>query len=153
LCIQTYNTSWMMRSTVVLASKLIASFIGKAKMGEEDSKEWYFFCRKGMKYPTGTRANRATKEGYWKATGKDREIFFKPAAGHDDVDRREQLVGMKKTLVFYTGRAPRGTKTNWVMHEFRLIEGKGKYSRHRTTNDDLLLRFNPKVTNTTIPLA
>jgi hypothetical protein len=143
----------MMRSTVVLASKLIASFIGKAKMGEEDSKEWYFFCRKGMKYPTGTRANRATKEGYWKATGKDREIFFKPAAGHDDVDRREQLVGMKKTLVFYTGRAPRGTKTNWVMHEFRLIEGKGKYSRHRTTNDDLLLRFNPKVTNTTIPLA
>lgn len=103
----------------------------------ENSKEWYFFCHKDMKYPTGTRANRATKEGYWKATGKDREIFFKPAAGHDDVDRREQLVGMKKTLVFYTGRAPRGTKTNWVMHEFRL-EGK---SRH-TCND---LRFNPKV--------
>jgi hypothetical protein len=95
-------------------------------MGE---KEWYFFCHKDMKYPTGTRTNRATKEGYWKATGKDREIFKQP-------DR--ELVGMKKTLVFYMGRAPRGTKTNWVMHEFRL-DGK---SRH--TNDSNL-RFNPKV--------
>jgi len=94
-------------------------------MGE---KEWYSFCHKDMKYPTGTRTNRATKEGYWKATGKDREIFKQPG---------RELVGMKKTLVFYMGRAPRGTKTNWVMHEFRL-EGK---SRH--TNNSL--RFNPKV--------
>jgi len=102
----------------------------KAKMGE---KEWYFFCHKDMKYPTGMRTNRATKEGYWKATGKDREIF-KPAAAAGGAGR--ELVGMKKTLVFYMGRAPRGSKTNWVMHEFRL-EGK---SRHNNAN----LRFNPK---------
>ncbi|XP_062182943.1 NAC domain-containing protein 77-like [Phragmites australis] len=100
----------------------------KAKMGE---KEWYFFCHKDMKYPTGMRANRATKEGYWKATGKDREIF-KPAASSS----ARELVGMKKTLVFYTGRAPRGAKTNWVMHEYRL-DGK---SRH----DKAIVRFNPK---------
>ncbi|XP_062202599.1 NAC domain-containing protein 77-like [Phragmites australis] len=100
----------------------------KAKMGE---KEWYFFCHKDMKYPTGMRANRATKEGYWKATGKDRQIF-KPAASSS----ARELVGMKKTLVFYTGRAPRGFKTNWVMHEY-CLDGKSKHNK-------AVVCFNPK---------
>lgn len=79
-----------------------------AKMGE---REWYLFSLRDRKYPTGLRTNRATSAGYWKATGKDKEVYSCSS---------RSLLGMKKTLVFYKGRAPRGEKTKWVMHEYRL---------------------------------
>ncbi|XP_015581328.1 NAC domain-containing protein 21/22 isoform X2 [Ricinus communis] len=72
-------------------------------------KEWYFYSQRDRKYATGVRTNRATASGYWKATGKDRPVL-----------RKGTLVGMRKTLVFYQGRAPKGRKSDWVMHEFRL---------------------------------
>ncbi|KAF0929437.1 hypothetical protein E2562_021542 [Oryza meyeriana var. granulata] len=75
------------------------------------AEEWYFFSFRDRKYATGSRTNRATKTGYWKATGKDRVV-------HESATRA--VVGMRKTLVFYLGRAPNGQKTTWVMHEFRL---------------------------------
>ncbi|KAL5564503.1 hypothetical protein UlMin_027667 [Ulmus minor] len=80
-------------------------------------KEWYFYSQRDRKYATGLRTNRATASGYWKATGKDRQVLAKSTSSSST---SQSLVGMRKTLVFYQGRAPKGRKTDWVMHEFRL---------------------------------
>ena len=73
-------------------------------------KEWYFFSPRDRKYPNGSRPNRAAGSGYWKATGADKPVGTpKPLA-------------IKKALVFYAGKAPKGEKTNWIMHEYRLAD-------------------------------
>lgn len=71
-------------------------------------KEWYFFSPRDRKYPNGSRPNRAAGTGYWKATGADKPIG------------KPKPLGIKKALVFYAGKAPKGIKTNWIMHEYRL---------------------------------
>lgn len=81
----------------------------KCWIGYEEQNEWYFFSHKDKKYPTGTRTNRATMAGFWKATGRDKAVYNK-----------SKLIGMRKTLVFYKGRAPNGQKSDWIMHEYRL---------------------------------
>ncbi|KAJ4825938.1 hypothetical protein Tsubulata_011171 [Turnera subulata] len=73
--------------------------------------KWYFFCPRGKKYSTGSRMNRATESGYWKPTGKDRCVNY-----------NNEVAGMIKTLIFHTGKSPKGERTDWVMHEYRLEE-------------------------------
>jgi hypothetical protein len=85
-----------------------SSFADKAFFGEN---EWFFFSPRDRKYPNGARPNRSAASGYWKATGTDKPIL----------SYASQCVGVKKALVFYEGRAPNGTKTNWMMHEYRLL--------------------------------
>ncbi|KAF2552009.1 hypothetical protein F2Q68_00035305 [Brassica cretica] len=80
---------------------------GKALHNTGD-RQWFFFSPRDRKQHGG-RSSRATDRGYWKATGVDRIIKC-----------NSRPVGEKKTLVFHRGRAPKGERTDWVMHEYTL---------------------------------
>ncbi|PSS17618.1 Transcription factor JUNGBRUNNEN like [Actinidia chinensis var. chinensis] len=80
--------------------------------GGDKLMERYFFCIRGRKYRNSKRPNRVTGSGFWKATGIDKPIY--------SVDGSGATIGLKKSLVYYRGSAGKGTKTDWMMHEFRL---------------------------------
>ncbi|XP_061358606.1 protein FEZ-like [Gastrolobium bilobum] len=81
------------------------------KLATTGEKEWYFYCPRDRKYRNSARPNRVTSAGFWKATGTDRPIYSSEGS---------KCIGLKKSLVFYKGRAAKGVKTDWMMHEFRL---------------------------------
>ncbi|CAA3027669.1 NAC transcription factor 29-like [Olea europaea var. sylvestris] len=80
----------------------------KAVFGED---EWYFFTPRDRKYPNEGRPNRTAASGYWKATGTDKSIVGSSGSGR---------IGVKKGIVFYKGKPPKGVKTDWIMTEYRL---------------------------------
>lgn len=82
----------------------------KALFGQ---REWYFFTPRDRKYPNGSRPNRAAGRGYWKATGADKPVTPQGSG---------RPLGIKKALVFYSGKAPKGIKSDWIMHEYRLAD-------------------------------
>ncbi|XP_011013028.1 PREDICTED: NAC transcription factor 29-like [Populus euphratica] len=99
----------------------------KADFGEN---EWYFFTPLDRKYPNGVRPNRATVSGYWKATGTDKAIHS-----------GSKYVGVKKALVFYKGRPPKGTKTDWIMQEYRLNDSNKPASKQNGSMRLVLCRI------------
>ncbi|KAJ0959697.1 hypothetical protein J5N97_000641 [Dioscorea zingiberensis] len=101
------------------------------EMAVYGEREWYFFTPRDRKYPNGSRPNRAAGLGYWKATGADKPIGSpKP-------------LGIKKALVFYTGKAPKGDKTNWIMHEYRLanVDRSARRKNNLRLDDWVLCRI------------
>ncbi|KAA8532962.1 hypothetical protein F0562_032921 [Nyssa sinensis] len=108
----------------------------KAEFGEN---EWYFFTPRDRKYPNGVRPNRAAVSGYWKATGTDKAIYS-----------GSKYVGVKKALVFYKGRPPKGVKTDWIMHEYRLNDSRSQPNKQNGSmrlDDWVLCRIYKKKTS------
>ncbi|CAL9127748.1 unnamed protein product [Musa textilis] len=93
-------------------------------------REWYFFTPRDRKYPNGSRPNRTAGKGYWKATGADKPISPKGC---------NRTIGIKKALVFYSGKAPRGVKTDWIMHEYRMADTNRKSNKGSLRLDDWVL--------------
>ncbi|KAF8403332.1 hypothetical protein HHK36_011434 [Tetracentron sinense] len=83
-----------------------------------DPEQWFFFTPRQEREARGGRPNRTAVSGYWKATGS-------PACVYSSSNR---IIGVKKIMVFYNGKAPTGRKTKWKMIEYRAIEGEATIS-------------------------
>ncbi|CAB4270408.1 unnamed protein product [Prunus armeniaca] len=75
---------------------------------------WFSFSRPHYKSINSLRYNRATKKGFWKITGKPREIKSQQLS--------KSVTCKKRTLTFHEGRVSKSTKTDWVMQEYYLIQ-------------------------------
>ena len=87
-------------------------FAGECCRG--DPEQWFFFIPMQDREARGGRPNRLTTEGYWKATGSPGCVY----------SSQNRIIGVKRTMVFYKGRAPNGEKTQWKMNEYKAIDGE-----------------------------
>ncbi|KAL0374839.1 UNVERIFIED_CONTAM: NAC domain-containing protein 90 [Sesamum radiatum] len=77
-----------------------------------DADQWFFFIPRQEREARGGRPNRLTDRGYWKATGSPANVY----------SSENRVIGRKRTMVFYVGRAPNGRKTVWKMNEYKAIQ-------------------------------
>ncbi|CAN1271292.1 NAC domain-containing protein 62 [Linum perenne] len=82
-------------------------------MAEQCYKEAYYFYRRQSYFTSKDRCKRTTGDGYWKPTGKLREIR-NGANG--------EVIGSKRCLVFHYGRSV-GQRTGYTMHEYSSSAG------------------------------
>ncbi|ONI23677.1 hypothetical protein PRUPE_2G201900 [Prunus persica] len=73
---------------------------------------WFSFSRPHHKYNNSPRCNRLTAKGFWKITGKPREIKSRQLS--------KSVTCKKRTLTFHLGRPSKWSKTGWVKQEYYL---------------------------------
>ncbi|KAF3441628.1 hypothetical protein FNV43_RR15543 [Rhamnella rubrinervis] len=86
-----------------------------------DPEQCFFFTMRQENEARGGRPNRLTSTGYWKATGSPNFIYS---------NSNGQKIGVKRTMVFYVGRAPNGKKTDWKMNEYKELEAPSSDHHH-----------------------
>ncbi|XP_031503813.1 NAC domain-containing protein 104-like [Nymphaea colorata] len=83
-------------------------------------REWYFYSRRQRSQRKNSIEYQTAASGYWMVTEMEEPIL-----------NGGKTVGHKRSLVFCTGKAPLGTRTSWVMDEYRLADSMIKGSKKR----------------------
>ncbi|KAK8593120.1 hypothetical protein V6N12_045206 [Hibiscus sabdariffa] len=78
--------------------------------GELNEKRYFFSSRYGDE--SSKKRKRVAGCGYWKPIGKEKPIL---ASGTN------QVVGMRKTLIFCQRKRSNKANTRWFLHQYRLV--------------------------------
>lgn len=78
--------------------------------GDLREKRYFFRTRKSV---DNKKRKTAAGSGYWKPVGKEKQIL---------ASESNRVLGTRRTLVFCGMQRSNGTKTRWVMHEYRLVD-------------------------------
>ncbi|KAG5583983.1 hypothetical protein H5410_044417 [Solanum commersonii] len=93
---------------------------------KQDTEQWFFFIPIQDREAKGGRPTRLTTQGYWKATGTPGFVYS---------SNNNRIIGGKRTMVFYKGRAPNGKKTQWKMNEYKAsTHGEPSLTNNHITN-------------------
>ena len=91
--------------------------------------QWYFFSH--------ATQSRVTPNGYWSSICADETV---KSGGCN--------IGLKKTLVFSIGESSEGIETNWIMHEYHLLDGGKVCSSSTSTSSSRKLHREKGHSNT-----
>ncbi|KAI3950503.1 hypothetical protein MKW92_053190 [Papaver armeniacum] len=113
-----------------------------------DKEQWFFFTPRQEREARGGRPNRTTTSGYWKATGSPSYVYSSPSIPSTTHNSNHRVIGLKKTMVFYKGKAPTGRKTKWKMNEYRAIMRDGVVGAEQDHHNQIpTLIANPSTTS------
>ncbi|KAI5666887.1 hypothetical protein M9H77_16740 [Catharanthus roseus] len=87
-----------------------------------------FLSPRTRKYPNGSQCKREIDCGYWNATGEDR-----------DVKLASTVIGKKKTLVFHTGRAPKGQRQVLALSQYQNSHDEVPYVKYQVVTVNLII--------------
>ncbi|XP_020683196.1 NAC domain-containing protein 83 [Dendrobium catenatum] len=76
-------------------------------------EKYFFYLRESKsEQKKGRVSYQKARLGYWKSMGKEKPVL---ASSHGN-----ELVGLKQVMVFYRGKSPHGSKTDWIMNQYSL---------------------------------
>ncbi|KAE8705070.1 Detected protein of unknown function [Hibiscus syriacus] len=78
-----------------------------------DLKENKYFFSTRDSNDSNKKRKRVAASGCWKPIGKEKPIL---ASGTNEI------VGMRKTLIFCERKSSNGTQTRWLLHQYRLVD-------------------------------
>ncbi|CAM0952320.1 unnamed protein product [Alopecurus aequalis] len=110
--------------------------------GASEGEAAYFFSMRQAPARGGGARRRRAASGYWEATGKEKPVCLQLQCPSGRGRGKQLLVGVKTALAFHRGKGgkARSSRTDWVMHEYRLAAAAAPRADKKMSANDLQSR-------------